>query len=132
MGWCAGFSPWKLQQYSANMQPLVHAALATPADPNALAQLAATSPFMNALLRTTCTPTRFDGGQANNALPELAKANVNCRILPGHSPLEVEQQIASAVNDSQVAIQYCSSGRMCGAAPSTAGLPAAAPIPHGA
>jgi acetylornithine deacetylase/succinyl-diaminopimelate desuccinylase-like protein len=124
-----GFLTMEVAAYSASMQTLVHAALATPADPHALGQLAASSPFINALLRTTCTPTRFDGGQANNALPELAKANVNCRILPGHSPLEVEQQIASAVSDSQVAIQYCSSGRVCGAAPSTAVLPAAEPIP---
>ena len=98
-----GFLTMEVAAYSASMQTLVHAALATPADPHALAQLAASSPFMNALLRTTCTPTRFDGGQAKNALPELAKANVNCRILPGHSPLEVEQHITSAVNDSQVA-----------------------------
>ena len=125
-----GFLSMEVAEYSAGMQTLVRAALATPADPHALAQLAASSPFMNALLRTTCTPTRFDGGQANNALPELAKANVNCRILPGHSPLEVQQQIASAVNDSQVTIEYCSSGRVCGAAPSTAGLPAAAPLPQ--
>jgi acetylornithine deacetylase/succinyl-diaminopimelate desuccinylase-like protein len=111
------------------MQTLVNAALATPTDPSALASLAATSPFMNALLRTTCTPTRFDAGRANNALPELALANVNCRILPGHSPLEVEEQIARAVNDSQVSLQYCSSGRKCGAAPSSAVLPAAAPLP---
>jgi acetylornithine deacetylase/succinyl-diaminopimelate desuccinylase-like protein len=111
------------------MQALVKSALAIPVEPSALARLAASSPYMNALLRTTCTPTRFDAGQAKNALPELAKANVNCRILPGHSPLEIEQQITSAVNDSQVTIQYCSSGGVCGAAPSTSGLAAAAPIP---
>jgi acetylornithine deacetylase/succinyl-diaminopimelate desuccinylase-like protein len=128
-GVARGFLTMKVAAYSFGMQTLVHAALATPTDPHALEQLAASSPFMNALLRTTCTPTRFDAGQAKNALPELAKANVNCRILPGHSPLEVEQQITAAVNDSQVAIQYCSSGGICGAAPSTAGLPAAAPIP---
>jgi acetylornithine deacetylase/succinyl-diaminopimelate desuccinylase-like protein len=124
-----GFLTLEAPQYDANMQALVHAALASPSDPTALAKLAAGSPFMNALLRTTCTPTRFDAGQANNALPELAQANVNCRILPGHSPLEVEQQIASVLNDRQVAIQYCSSGRKCGAAPSSAVLPAAAPLP---
>jgi acetylornithine deacetylase/succinyl-diaminopimelate desuccinylase-like protein len=124
-----GFLTVEMAAYSSSVQALVKAALATPTDPDALAQLAATSPFMNALMRTTCTPTRFDGGQANNALPELAKANVNCRILPGHSPLEVEEHITSAVNDSGVAIQYCSSGKVCGAAPSTAGLPAAEPIP---
>jgi acetylornithine deacetylase/succinyl-diaminopimelate desuccinylase-like protein len=128
-GVARGFLTMEVAAYSFGMQTLVHAALATPTDPHALEQLAASSPFMNALLRTTCTPTRFDAGQAKNALPELAKANVNCRILPGHSPLEVEQQITAAVNDSQVAIQYCSSGGICGAAPSTAGLPAAAPIP---
>ena len=125
-----GFLTLEAPQYNASMQALVNAALATPTDPSALAELAAASPFMNALLRTTCTPTRFDAGQANNALPELAKANVNCRILPGHSPLEVEQQIASVVNDNRVAIQYCSSGRECGAAPSSTVLPAAAPLPH--
>jgi acetylornithine deacetylase/succinyl-diaminopimelate desuccinylase-like protein len=124
-----GFLTLESPQYDAGMRALVNAALATPTDPSALARLAATSPFMNALLRTTCTPTRFDAGRANNALPELAQVNVNCRILPGHSPLEVEQQITSVVNDSQIAIQYCSSGRKCGAAPSSAGLPAAAPLP---
>jgi acetylornithine deacetylase/succinyl-diaminopimelate desuccinylase-like protein len=124
-----GFLSLEAPHYIASMQTLVNAALATPTDPSALASLAATSPFMNALLRTTCTPTRFDAGRANNALPELALANINCRILPGHSPLEVKEQIARAVNDSQVAIQYCSSGRKCGAAPSSAVLPAAAPLP---
>ena len=124
-----GFLTQEAPAYNGNMQALVKSALAIPVEPSALARLAASSPYMNALLRTTCTPTRFDAGQAKNALPELAKANVNCRILPGHSPLEIEQQITSAVNDSQVTIQYCSSGGVCGAAPSTGGLPAAAPIP---
>jgi acetylornithine deacetylase/succinyl-diaminopimelate desuccinylase-like protein len=124
-----GFLTQEAPAYNGEMQALVKSALAIPVEPGALARLAASSTYMNALLRTTCTPTRFDAGQARNALPELAKANVNCRILPGHSPLEVEQQITSAVGDSEVAIVYCSSGGMCGAAPSTSGLPAAAPIP---
>jgi acetylornithine deacetylase/succinyl-diaminopimelate desuccinylase-like protein len=123
-----GFLTQEAPYYDAHLQALVHAALATPVDRNALSALAATSPFVNALLRTTCTPTRFDAGKANNALPELAEANINCRILPGHSPLEVEQRLTSVVNDSQVAIQYCSSGKVCGAAPATGGLPAAAPV----
>jgi acetylornithine deacetylase/succinyl-diaminopimelate desuccinylase-like protein len=125
-----GFLTQEVPQYSASMQALVHAAVATPVDPGALAHLAASSPFMNALLRTTCTPTRFDAGRANNALPELAEVNINSRILPGHSPLEVEQQITSVVNDSQVAIRYCSSGKKCGPAPSSGSLPAAAPLPQ--
>jgi acetylornithine deacetylase/succinyl-diaminopimelate desuccinylase-like protein len=124
-----GFLTMEEPHYGEPLQGLVQSALSSPADGNALARLAASGPYMNALLRTTCTPTRFDAGTANNALPELAKVNVNCRILPGHSPLEVEQQITSITNDKDVQIEYCSSGKVCGAAPSTAGLPAAAPIP---
>jgi acetylornithine deacetylase/succinyl-diaminopimelate desuccinylase-like protein len=48
------------------------------------------SPFYNANLRTTCVATRVDAGHANNALPQLARAVVNCRILPGLSAAEVE------------------------------------------
>jgi acetylornithine deacetylase/succinyl-diaminopimelate desuccinylase-like protein len=117
-------------RYSAEMQRLVHAALAAPADSKTLAPLAASSALLNALLRTTCTPTRFDAGQANNALPELAKANVNCRILPGHSPLETQQQITKAVNNPKIEIRYCSSRGECGAAPSSGGLPPVAPVPE--
>ena len=36
-------------------------------------------------MRTTCVATRLNAGHANNALPQTAQANVNCRILPGHA-----------------------------------------------
>src|SRR5215470_10052581 len=45
-------------------------------------RLSAASPYFNALLRTTCVATRLEGGHANNALPQTAAANVNCRMLP--------------------------------------------------
>src|SRR6185503_5219349 len=53
-----------------------------PPDAAAAARLSADSGF-NALMRTTCVATRLEGGHANNALPQLARAVVNCRILPG-------------------------------------------------
>lgn len=37
----------------------------------------------HSMLRTTCVATLLDGGHANNALPQRATANVNCRIFPG-------------------------------------------------
>jgi len=43
-------------------------------------------PFADA---DTCVATRLAGGHANNALPQRASANVNCRIFPGHSPEEI-------------------------------------------
>ncbi len=46
------------------------------------AALAAMSPGYNSMLRTTCVATQFEGGHAPNALPQLAAANVNCRIFP--------------------------------------------------
>ena len=52
----------------------------------AAARLSASLPYCNSMMRTTCVATRLAGGHANNALPQLATANVNCRILPGVSP----------------------------------------------
>jgi len=49
------------------------------------------SPFYNALFRTTCVATKVDAGHANNALPQHARAIINCRILPGVPGAEVER-----------------------------------------
>jgi len=65
-------------------------AIAQPgAEPEASERLSAI-PRLNAQMRTTCVATMIEGGHAPNALPQLAKANVNCRILPGHPVAEVE------------------------------------------
>jgi acetylornithine deacetylase/succinyl-diaminopimelate desuccinylase-like protein len=52
------------------------------------------SPYYNAMMRTTCVATRLEGGHADNALPQLARALVNCRILPGESPADVTARLA--------------------------------------
>jgi acetylornithine deacetylase/succinyl-diaminopimelate desuccinylase-like protein len=79
--------------------------LQTPPDPQALQQLSADAIY-NALVRTTCVATRLYGGHANNALPQTARANVNCRILPGHSPEEVRQELVQVVADPSVKVRY--------------------------
>jgi len=71
------------------------AILKTPPDEAAIARLSE-SPFYNARMRTTCVATRLEGGHANNALPGMARANVNCRILPGHTPDEVQATLEKA------------------------------------
>jgi acetylornithine deacetylase/succinyl-diaminopimelate desuccinylase-like protein len=48
----------------------------------------------------------LSGGHANNALPQTARANVNCRILPGHSPEEVRQELIQVVADPTVKVRY--------------------------
>ena len=73
-------------------------------DTVAATRLAARSSYYNALLRTTCVATLIEGGHAVNALPQRAVATVNCRILPGVDPAQVEQTIRRVVADTAVAI----------------------------
>jgi acetylornithine deacetylase/succinyl-diaminopimelate desuccinylase-like protein len=84
---------------------LLRGVLQTPPDPQALKQISEDSIY-NALVRTTCVATRLYGGHANNALPQTARANVNCRILPGHSPEEVRQELVQVVADPTVKVRY--------------------------
>jgi acetylornithine deacetylase/succinyl-diaminopimelate desuccinylase-like protein len=56
------------------------------------------------MLRTTCVATMLEGGHARNALPQLAAANVNCRVLPAESLDDVLERIKGAVGDAQVTI----------------------------
>lgn len=72
-----------------------------PPDAAAIALLSK-SPDWNATLRTTCVATMLEGGHAENALPQSAKATVNCRILPAQTPSEVEATLKRVVNDAQI------------------------------
>ena len=60
----------------------------------------------NSTLHTTCVATRVSGGHANNALPQMAQANVNCRIEPGHSLEEIRLALEKAVADPKVKVQF--------------------------
>lgn len=62
-------------------------------------------PLLNAILRTTCVATQIEGGHAENALPRSAYAMVNCRILPGNSPADVERTLLEVVADDNIAIE---------------------------
>ena len=62
-------------------------------------------PFLNATLRTTCTPTRVDAGHANNALPQRAVAIVNCRIMPGETAAGTLATLRDSVADAAVQVQ---------------------------
>jgi len=67
-------------------------------DPEAAVRLSQ-SPTYNSTLRTTCVATRLDGGHANNALPQTARATVNCRILPDDPVEGVLKTIQQVVGD---------------------------------
>ena len=56
-------------------------------------------PRYNAQLRTTCVATRIEGGHGDNALPQRAKAAVNCRLLPGEDPEFVRSELQRVAGD---------------------------------
>lgn len=81
------------------------AILKTPPDMEAVARLSK-DPIDNSTMHTTCVATRLAAGHANNALPQTAQANVNCRILPGHSSEEVRQELIKVFADPKVEVRY--------------------------
>ena len=72
----------------------------------AAARLSASLPYYNAQMRTTCVATRLQGGHANNALPQMASANVNCRILPGASPASVKDKLVEVLADPKISVAF--------------------------
>jgi acetylornithine deacetylase/succinyl-diaminopimelate desuccinylase-like protein len=83
----------------------IESILKNPVDLEAVARLSK-DPFDNATLHTTCVATRLNGGHANNALPQTAQANVNCRILPGHSLEEIRLDLEKVVADPKIKVQF--------------------------
>ncbi len=73
---------------------------ATP-DPAAAARLSA-DPTYNSTLHTTCVATMLSAGHAPNALAGSATANINCRILPGHSQEEIRQRLLQVLSDASL------------------------------
>ena len=71
---------------------------------DAMEKLAASSPGYNSMLRTTCVATQLEGGHAPNALPQLAAANVNCRILPQDKVEDVFAALTKLAEPEQVKV----------------------------
>jgi acetylornithine deacetylase/succinyl-diaminopimelate desuccinylase-like protein len=109
----------------ADMNAILH----TPPDPQALARLSQ-DPRYNSTMRTTCVATRLNAGHANNALPQTAQANVNCRILPGHTIAETERALTAIADDPKVAVRYVGQNGEPAPAPESKGFPALLPPPE--
>jgi acetylornithine deacetylase/succinyl-diaminopimelate desuccinylase-like protein len=86
-----------------NIADDMRAIVADTPDPAALARLSDT-PSLNAILRTTCVATMLQAGQAINALPQLASAKVNCRVMPGESLDEVRATLNRVLADDQITV----------------------------
>jgi acetylornithine deacetylase/succinyl-diaminopimelate desuccinylase-like protein len=84
-------------QTAADMKAI----LREPPDAAAIARLSA-NPANNSTFRTTCVATMLDAGHATNALPQRARATVNCRVLPGESVDEVTRTLVRVLADSEI------------------------------
>jgi acetylornithine deacetylase/succinyl-diaminopimelate desuccinylase-like protein len=81
----------------------MRALVANPAD-TAAARIISTDPRYASMLRTTCVATRLFAGHANNALPQTATANVNCRIAPTSSGSQVKAALERVIGDATVKV----------------------------
>ena len=78
-------------------------AAATP-DLAAAERLSTSSVGMNALLRTTCVATLISGGHAENALPQRARATVQCRMMPGDDAAKVMATIQNVIAEPTITV----------------------------
>jgi acetylornithine deacetylase/succinyl-diaminopimelate desuccinylase-like protein len=85
------------------MADAIKALLAGRTDADALAPLTA-RPDYNAQIRTTCVATMLEAGHAENALPQTARATVNCRVLPDEAVEEVARTLVRVIADEKVAV----------------------------
>jgi acetylornithine deacetylase/succinyl-diaminopimelate desuccinylase-like protein len=100
------------------MAAAMRALVANPGDTAAAATLSTDARYAS-MLRTTCVATRLSGGHANNALPQRATANVNCRIEPTSNAEAVRAALARAVADTGIQVSIVSAlAERFGAAPS--------------
>ncbi|MFN3551664.1 MAG: M20/M25/M40 family metallo-hydrolase [Novosphingobium meiothermophilum] len=80
------------------------ALVANPADANALA-VVRKDKMLNSMLRTTCVATLVDAGHAQNALPQRASANINCRMFPGRTAEETQAMLAKAIGNPALKLE---------------------------
>jgi len=88
---------------SPDIAAALTALLAGRTDAVELAPLSASAVY-NAQIRTTCVATMLDAGHAENALPQTARATVNCRIMPDQPVAEVENTLVRVIGDPRIAV----------------------------
>ena len=81
----------------------MRALVANPNDATAVAAVTR-DPRYSSMLRTTCVATMLSGGHATNALPQLAEANINCRIYPTESADSVRAELVRVIGDTSVQV----------------------------
>ncbi len=110
-----------LKSEDPGMAAAMTAIVANPGDAMAAATLSA-DPRYNSQLRTTCVATMLEGGHASNALPQRARATINCRVLPDETAESVKGVLERVVADTGVHVTARGSARNSPPSPLTPAL----------
>lgn len=95
------------ERMAALVEPQVGAdmrAVALPSPETGAVERLSKTVRYNAQMRTTCVATLLEGGHAVNALPQTARASVNCRILPGTPIEDVQKTLVRVLADDQISV----------------------------
>ena len=100
LGYFRQMSDLESGQTASDMRALIQQG---PTDEAAIERLSAI-PVYNARMRTTCVATQLEAGHAENALPQVARATVNCRVLPGLLVEEVQATLVRVLADPEITL----------------------------
>ncbi len=100
----SGMAKIEAAKGDADVAAAMNALVKDPHDLKSIALVSSKDPSWNATLRTTCVATMLDAGHATNALPQRARANINCRIFPGEPAEAVRLQLEQLVADPAVKV----------------------------
>jgi len=100
----SGMAKIQAAKGNADVAAAMNAMVKDPNDAAAIALVSSKDVSWNATLRTTCVATMLEGGHATNALPQRARANVNCRVFPGVSEESVRVQLEKLVANPEVKV----------------------------
>lgn len=95
--------PIVADQIGGDMGAAMKRFVADPTDMAAAATIAADPGYIGQI-QTTCVPTMVHGGHAENALPQRATANINCRVLPGVDLASVQAELVKVIADPAIAV----------------------------
>jgi acetylornithine deacetylase/succinyl-diaminopimelate desuccinylase-like protein len=104
-GYLTGMADIQEHEGHADVAAAMRAIVKDPGNAAAVALVSSRDASWAAMLRTTCVATMLDAGHATNALPQRARANINCRIFPGVDQEVVRQTLAEVIADPAVKVE---------------------------
>jgi acetylornithine deacetylase/succinyl-diaminopimelate desuccinylase-like protein len=104
-GYLTGMSKIQAAEGHKDVAAAMLAVVKNPKDAKAVALVSGRDTSWGAMLHTTCVATMLDAGHATNALPQRARANINCRIFPGVTQETVREALVKAINDPAVKVE---------------------------